>query len=92
MCNFNPRNEGRRIDKCLKPLLNWLKEEEDYRVTASCCGHGKYPMTIVVEWIENGVPKYEELLTGTQLPRTKRFYKKDSQGRYYIPEVSRAKI
>jgi len=60
--------------------------KSDYATVASCCGHGKYPITVVVRWIENGNPTYYELFTNTKIPRTRRFYKKDKQGYYYIPE------
>lgn len=75
-----------RLDRCIKPLLLWLKDN-DWNTVASCCGHGKYPMTIVVRYIFNGKDKFMELFSGTTLPRTKKFYKKDNKGYYYIPEV-----
>lgn len=86
MCNFNKNNKGRRIDFCLKPLLKWLTSN-DYTVVASCCGHEKYPMTIVVKYMYNGIPKYFELLSNIELLRTKKFYKRDWEGVYYIPEI-----
>ena len=73
-----------RIDKCIKPLIKFLKEEE-WNVIASCCGHGKYPITIVIRNELNGCAY--ELLSDIQIPRTRNFYKKDKQGYYYIPEV-----
>jgi len=50
---------------------------------ACCCGHGKYPMTIVCEM--NG--EYFDIVSDIEIPRSKRFYKKDKQGYYYIPET-----
>jgi len=50
---------------------------------ASCCGHGKYPETIVVKTIYGMF----EWNSGVKIPRKKRFYIKDSEGIYYIPEV-----
>jgi hypothetical protein len=75
-----------RIDPCLKPLLKWLKSC-DYEVVASCCGHSVYPMSIVVRYRKNGIAYYFELLSDTNIPRVRKFYKKDKNGIYFIPEV-----
>ena len=83
MCKFNPKNDSRRIDPCMKPLIKFLKD--DYKVVACCCGHSKYPMTIIVRSFLDG--EYFELLTDTEISRKKKFYKKDKQGYYFIPEV-----
>lgn len=50
-----------------------------------CCGHGKYPMTIVVKDV-GGIYEY---ISGKPIPRKKRFYlkEKDKEGFYYIPET-----
>jgi len=50
-----------------------------------CCGHNKYPMTIVIQNTQNY--RTWEFFTGVDIPRKKRFYKKDKEGYYYIPEV-----
>lgn len=86
MCRFNPKNDSRRIDPCMKHLVNWLKNA-DYEVVACCCGHSKYPMSVVVRFRVNGKPYYVELLSDTGIKRAKKFYKKDKQGYYFIPEV-----
>ena len=83
MCKLNKKSGLTRIDPCIKPLIKWLKEQAYYETVSCCCGHGKYPMTIVVEYPEG----YVEVLSDTKIPRIKRFYKKDKQGYYYIPEV-----
>ncbi len=72
-----------RTDKCMKPLIDFLWHK-DIDTRACCCGHGKYPMTIVV-W--DGACSYFEIISGIQIPRGKRFYRKDKEGFYYIPEV-----
>jgi len=54
---------------------------------AHCCGHGKYPETIVVDSPSGAY----ELNTGVKIPRKRRFYRKDAEGFYYIPEVCSAK-
>ena len=85
-----------RIDKCIKPFVEWLKNK--HQPIASCCGHEKYPLTVVVKEeivIEDkSVPTgrksviiYREIISQTIIPRTIKFYKRDSKGYYYIPEV-----
>jgi len=75
-----------RIDPCLVHVITLLNEKDSHLETlASCCGHGKYPMTIVVR----SVWKTWEVFSGIELKRKKRFYVKDSEGFYYIPEVSK---
>lgn len=54
--------------------------------TLGCCGHGKYDMSIVYQLI-NG--KARELISGAYIERRRKFYKKDKQGYYYIPEASK---
>jgi len=84
MCKFNPKNKGKRFDPCIKNLIKYLKSISVPTVSC-CCGHGKYPMTIVIwdRYVEGAV----EILTQTKIPRKRRYYKKDKQGYYYIPEV-----
>jgi len=54
---------------------------------ACCCGHGKYPKTVVIERTNiNGEVINLELISGKIIPRKKLFYKKDKQGFYFIPE------
>jgi len=81
MCKFNPKNDSRRIDSCMKILIENIRD--NCNTVACCCGHGKYPMTIVCEM--NG--EYFDIVSDVEIPRKKRFYKKDKQGYYYIPEV-----
>jgi hypothetical protein len=74
------------IDKEMRPLIKWLNGA-GYKTVACCFGHCKYPMTVIVEWRKNGIAEYMELFSGITIPRTRRFYLKDKQGLYYIPEV-----
>jgi hypothetical protein len=91
-----------RIDPCMKRFilfLNFYLEPMNVKTVACCCGHGKYPMTILVKGkeykplhIKNPFKKEEpefiqEVFSGLIIPRTRKFYKKDSKGFYYIPEV-----
>ena len=55
------------------------------RIVASCCDHGKYPPTIVLQYRDGTTT---EMYSGARIPRKKRFYKKDEKGYYFIPEVS----
>ena len=82
MCKFNPKNNSRFIDPCIRILIKNLNYF-GIKTLACCCGHKKYPMTIIVE---SGYGNFE-LISGSIIPRKKRFYKKDKQGYYYIPEV-----
>lgn len=88
MCEWSKWGDT-RIDPCMRNIIQELDvlyqiaNKKGIKVVACCCGHGKYPMTIV---ISNGKINWE-LFTNKIIPRTRRFYKRDKQGRYYIPEV-----
>ncbi len=86
MCKFDSKNDSRKLDRCMKNLIKHINEYIPCKTVGSCCGHGKYPMTIVVE--ENNGLRFE-LLSDIEIPRKKRFYKKDKEGVYYIPEVTK---
>lgn len=90
------KGTARNIDPCLIEELEALKNEypkfkEKFQLIMSCCGHGKYPKTIIVknrysrtcfEWL-SGVT-----LSGTRRSDSKApFYKRDKEGHYYIPEI-----
>lgn len=83
MCKLNKHNDGRNIDPCMKNLIKFLNHIK-YKTLACCCGHGKHPITIVVKTDWNTAL---ELLHDVEIPRKKRFYKKDKEGYYFIPEV-----
>ena len=84
MCKFNPKNDSRFIDPCMKMEIAKLNMH-GFMTLACCCGHGKYPMTIIVK--SNISESCRELFSGIVIPRKKRFYRKDKQGVYYIPEA-----
>jgi len=71
-----------RIDKCMKNVINFLKSN-GFNTVACCCGHGKYPMTIVINFENYNY----EIFSDTYITRTKRFYRRDNDGYYYIPET-----
>jgi len=75
----------RKIDKCMLPIIEWLNTH-NINTVACCCGHGIYPKTIIVEEKDiKNVTQYREIFSGRIIKRTKRFYKKDEEGYYYIP-------
>jgi hypothetical protein len=85
MCQFDPKNDSRFIDPCLVGLIKFLNEQ-GIETISCCCGHGIYPMTIVVRTDLPGVTR--EICHGIIFQgRRKRYYRKDANGVYYIPEV-----
>ena len=77
-----------KIDPCIKVKIDQINVFTQFRTLLSCCGHGKYPKTIVVLDNDN---KVFEWFTHTVLSEGirpgKRYYKKDEEGYYYLPEV-----
>ena len=76
------------IDSCMVGLINFLsrKNTSAYIETLGCCcGHGEYPMSVIVR---NKHGLIYDLISLKVIDRKKRFYKKDKDGYYYIPEVS----
>ena len=70
-----------RIDDCMKEKI---KDLNMHTLTlACCCGHGRYPESIIIR-TKKGIFEYH---SGLQIKRTRRFYKIDSDGYYYIPEL-----
>ena len=79
-------SQSRRMDSCIRELIehmNWYLKS-GIKTVASCCGHGRYPMTILIK-NEDGFTL--EMCHGKWLGRKSRFYKMDSKGFYFIPEV-----
>jgi len=72
----------------MKPLIKYFNTM-GRKTLACCCGHNRYPMTIVVEsaWDKSPI----EILSKTFLSKQKRYYMKDKKGFYFIPEVSKEK-
>ena len=73
-----------RIDPCMQSIISYLNTR-GLETLACCCGHGIYPMTIVVRHNTNGKPL--EIFSTRFIPRKVRFYIMDKEGFYYIPEV-----
>ena len=83
---------SRTIDPCLEEKINKINKIKHYKTLLSCCGHGKYPASIVVHDKEQDL--IFEWFTGIDLlwfasgcPKgRKRFYRKDWEGYYFIPQ------
>lgn len=85
MCQHNPKNQGRRIDPCLKKLIEFLNDM-GIETVSCCCGHGKYEMVIFVTTEKPNV--YLEICHDVYIEsKAKRFFKTDDKGRYYVPEI-----
>ena len=86
MCKWNKWGDT-RIDPCMRKFIKNLEQgcEDRYIILGCCCGHNKYPMTIIVQNMRGHI---FDLISNNDIPRTRRFYKRDSDGHYYIPEVS----
>lgn len=75
-----------RVDHCLATLLRIMNDNREVKTLASCCGHGRYPPTIVLRM--KGISMPFEVFSGKMfITKNKRFYKKDKEGFYYIPEI-----
>ena len=79
-----------RVDKCLRTFIQRLKLhlEKENKIVACCCGHKKYPLSII---IEDKYKNHYDLFSGKLILRKRNFYKRDQEGYYYIPEVLEAK-
>lgn len=87
MCKFKNNAKRSRIDECMKTFIENLEGilHPSFKIVACCCGHRKYPTTIIVKcWSSK---KIIEIVKGIVIPRKRKFYKRDNQGYYYIPEV-----
>ena len=80
------KHNPRVIDKCMRNLIKLLNCR-NIKTLANCCGHNKYPMTIIIETPLSKKPF--EILHQIHLPRKRKFYKKDKDGYYFIPEVEK---
>lgn len=82
MCK--PHNPS-RMDNCMKNIIDVLKRH-GVKTKACCCGHnGRYHMTIVA-WDHN-LMENVEIMSMKVIRKKRKFYKKDRDGYYYIPEI-----
>ena len=95
---FGKRSASRRIDPCLVDEIEELNKNGT-KTVASCCGHGKYPRSIIVidadNKLRNGKNMCFDYDTHTRVndykPKLKKqnqkWYKRDDEGYYYIPQL-----
>jgi len=78
-----------RKDECIREEIKKINDNGILRTLASCCGHKRYPKTIVV--MERESKKVYELFSGVYLGigrrKGNRYYKSDPMHHYFIPEV-----
>jgi hypothetical protein len=91
MCKVDIKNGDTRIDPCMRKAIEILSQglKEHLIIKACCCGHKKYPMTIVIE--NTDLDWTFELFSGVTIPRKRKFYIRDKKGIYHIPEVTNKK-
>ncbi len=82
-CNKQHKNTNKK-DKCMEQLCSLINQTTKYKTLASCCGHGKYPMSIVVT---RGYGNPIEWFSQVEIPRKRRYYIRDKEGIFFIPEV-----
>jgi len=73
-----------RVDPCIRDFITSLNLH-GYKTVGCCCGHGIYPLTVVCKIGKSD--RFYDLISGIDIPRKRNFYKKDSDGYYYITEV-----
>lgn len=78
----------------MKNIVVFINKNTQFKKVMSCCGHGKYPPSLIV--IDTQVAKFcnspYDIFSDYQFKHGKRrFYKKDKQGYYYIPEMIETK-
>ena len=85
---------AREIDPCILDEIKDLNEK-GMETVSSCCGHGRFPKTIIIKDGEKG---YLEFYSGEEIfPEKKRylnFYKsvwikKERKRYYYLTEINR---
>lgn len=80
---------GRLVDSCMVPIIRKLRASGTDTI-ACCCGHGKYPMTVIYRAMGGNAIEYYTCTILTNKDgsmRTRLFYKVDDDGYYFIPEV-----
>lgn len=89
MCDKKPYC-GTRVDPCLNPMIDFININfENFRTILSCCGHDKYPKSIIIYNVKTNIvfEYYSLIFLSYGIRKDKHYYKKDSEGFYYIPEV-----
>jgi hypothetical protein len=82
------------IDKCMKNIVNWINNNTHYKTVMCCCGHDKYKSSLIVidlevaEWCRCPYDIFNDYYFKH---KQRKFYKKDNEGFYYIPEIEKIK-
>lgn len=90
MCNW-VKSGNQRIDPCFREgiaALNNLGKSLGIKTLACCCGHGRYCPTIIIEKPDGTICDF---MSDIIIPRKKRFYRRDKDGYFFVPEVELAK-
>ncbi|MFW9872928.1 MAG: hypothetical protein ACFFG0_07490 [Candidatus Thorarchaeota archaeon] len=94
MCKKKYLKQGycnNRIDECLIKFIERINKYTPFKTLASCCGHGKYKPTIVIKDKNNTIFElFTKKILGTR--KRNRYYKKDKENYYYIPELIKNEI
>ena len=88
MCDLDKTRGTFRIDPCLVEFINELRIDFGIETLASCCGHGKYNPTIIYKNAYGEIVEfYTKILLENEPRKSHKYYKKDKDGYYYIPEL-----
>lgn len=70
----------------MKGIVDRINEETHWDTFACCCGHGKYPPSLIVlDSRVKGIFMPQDLFSGRQFPHgTRKFYQKDKHGYYHL--------
>lgn len=77
----------------MRGIVNFINNATEFRTIMCCCGHGKYPPSLIItnpcpsEFCKIQEKPFEIFSNYIFRKGQKRFYKKDKQGYYYLPEV-----
>lgn len=75
-----------RIDNCMTHLVSFINLHTQFKTVACCCGHNKYNSTLIIKG--KVLPTVWEIFSGTPIIYKRKYYKRDTQGYYFIPEVT----
>lgn len=75
------------IDPCMVNIVNFINNSTEFKTISCCCGHNRYPPTLLVRHPSYSGNYALEIFSHKVIKRKKRFYKKDEEGYYYIPEL-----
>lgn len=76
------------VDSCIAECVDKINREHkgSLKTLGCCCGHGKYPRTIIVKALITGITY--EFFSGIEIPRSRNLYYKDEEGIFHLPEMN----